>query len=124
MKIALWSAQIALAMLFTYTGVLKVRHSREELAAKIGPWVNDFPDGTMKALGTSEILGAVALVVPPAVGALPVLTPVASTGLAITMIGAIAVHSRYREYAHLPVNGVLLALTAFVAWGRFGTYEF
>ncbi|WP_326641060.1 DoxX family protein [Streptosporangium sp. NBC_01755] len=66
----------------------------------------------------------IGLILPALTGVLPVLTPLAAAGLVVTMIGAIIVHVRRKEYSALVMNLVLLVLAAFVAWGRFGPYAF
>ena len=50
---------------------------------------------------------------------LPILTPLAATGLAIVMILAAVYHLTRREYPNIVFNLVLVALAAFVAYGRF-----
>ena len=52
------------------------------------------------------------------------LTPLAATGLVVQMVLAAATHLRRKELSNIAVNAVLLALAAFVAWGRFGPYSF
>jgi uncharacterized membrane protein len=47
------------------------------------------------------------------------LTPLAALLLAIMMVLAIGFHLRRREYPNLIINIILLALAAFVAYGRF-----
>jgi hypothetical protein len=56
-------------------------------------------------------------------GIAPLLTPLAAVGLALTMVGAIATHVRMGETDRLAVPIVLLALTLFVAVGRFGPHS-
>jgi len=53
-----------------------------------------------------------------------VLVAWAALGLALVMVGAAVVHARRKENQTIPVNLVLLALTALVAAGRFGPYAF
>ncbi|WP_339134242.1 DoxX family protein [Streptomyces sp. f51] len=78
----------------------------------------------MKLIGAVEILGAVGLVVPAALGIAVVLTPLAALGLVLVMAGATVIHVRRREMSLVPVNLVLLVLAAVVAWGRFGPHAF
>ena len=47
------------------------------------------------------------------------LTPLAAVGLILTMVGAMATHASAGEYPAIGGNLVLLALAAFVAYGRF-----
>jgi uncharacterized membrane protein YphA (DoxX/SURF4 family) len=122
-NIALWIVQIVLAAAFGFAGVLKATQPKDKLAGNL-PWVEDFSAGTVRLIGVVEILAALGLILPAATGIAPVLTPVAATGLAVTMVLAAATHARRREPQGIAVNVVLLALTVLVAWGRFGPYSF
>jgi hypothetical protein len=74
----------------------------------------------VRFIGTAESLGAIGLILPAAAGIAPVLTPVAATGLAITMVLAAATHLRRREPSGVAFN----AVAGLVAWGRFGPDAF
>ncbi|MFF5111184.1 DoxX family protein [Streptosporangium sp. NPDC000509] len=124
MNIALWAVQILLAGMFLIAGLTKATQPREELIPKLGGWVEDFSAAQIKGIGVLEVLAGVGLVLPAVSGILPVLTPLAAVGLVITMIGAIVVHVRRKEYSALVMNVILLLLAGFVAWGRFGPYAF
>ncbi|MER5643067.1 DoxX family protein [Streptosporangium sp. NPDC002524] len=123
MNVVLWIAQSLLAGLFLLAGFTKATQSREGLAARL-PWVEDFSDGQIRIIGILEVLAGLGLILPAVTGILPVLVPIAAVGLVITMVGAIAVHLRRKEYPGIAVNVVILLLSAFVAWGRFGPYSF
>ena len=123
MNIALWIVASVLAVVFLLTGGLKLTQPKEKLAATMG-WVDDFSARTVKFIGLMEILGAIGLVLPAALDIAPVLTPLAATGLAITMVLAAVVHGRRREPRLIAVNAVLFALALFVATMRFGPYAF
>lgn len=123
MNIAIWVLQAVLALLFLAAGAMKASKSREELAESMG-WVEDFSEKSIRSIGLVEILAAFGLLLPSMSGILPVLTPLAATGLAITMVLAIGVHLRRREFPAIAVNLILLAMSAVVAWGRFGPYSF
>ena len=83
-------------------------------------WAADVTDVEFRTVGFLEVLGALGLVLPGALGVAPLLTPLAAVGLALTMIGAIVTHVRMGETDRLAVPIVLLALTLFVAIERFG----
>ncbi|RMD54772.1 MAG: DoxX family protein, partial [Candidatus Thermofonsia bacterium] len=53
------------------------------------------------------------------VNILPILTPLAAVGLALTMLGAARTHLRRGENQMIVTNAVLFLLAAFVAYGRF-----
>ena len=120
MNIVLWIMQILLAAVFLMAGLMKVTQPREKLATNTNMgWIDGFEDGHIKLIGTLEILGALGLILPTVTGILPILTPLAALGLALTMVGAITTHLRRQEYPNLIVNIVLLAMALFVAYGRF-----
>jgi uncharacterized membrane protein YphA (DoxX/SURF4 family) len=117
MNIALWIVAGLLAAAFLAAGSMKVLRDK---GAGMG-WVDDFPP---KLIGGLEILAAIGLILPAVLDVAPILVPLAATGLVLMMIGAIVVHARRKEYQALAPNLVLLLLSAFVAWGRFGPYSF
>jgi hypothetical protein len=85
-------------------------------------WATDFPAAGVKTIGALEVLGAIGLILPGVLHIATVLVPLAATGLAITMIGAIVVHLRRGENTGTVPALVLLILSAIVVWGRFGPY--
>lgn len=118
MNIALWVIQVLLAVFFGMTGFAKVFKSKEELRAKAMPWVEDFDANIVKAIGITQILAAIGLILPILLDIFPLLTPLAAIGLILTMIGAAFTHFRRNEYFQISINTVLLLLSAFVAYGR------
>jgi predicted tellurium resistance membrane protein TerC len=123
MNVFLWILQIVLAAMFAMAGLAKSTQPKEKLAARL-PWVEDFSPGTVRFIGVVELLAAIGLVAPAATGILPVLTPLAATGLAIVMALAMNTHRRRREPGAIAFNAVLLAVAVVIAWGRFGPYSF
>lgn len=82
-------------------------------------WIGTLPKGLLIFIGLSEILGGIGLILPAMTGILPELTAWAATGLSVVLVLAALFHLPRREYRNIVVNVVLLALTAFVAYGRF-----
>jgi uncharacterized membrane protein YphA (DoxX/SURF4 family) len=117
MDTALWVVQVFLAIAFGMAGFMKATQPKTRLAENMG-WVNDFSANNVKVIGVLEVLAAAGLILPMLTNILPVLTPLAAIGLILTMIGAIIVHVRRGENSLLLVNLALLALAAFVAYGR------
>lgn len=121
MNTALWIVQGILAVVFLMAGFLKLTKSREELEPNMA-YVEDLTDQQLTVNGVVEVLGGLGLVLPAATGILPILTPLAATGLVIVMVLAAALHVRRDELPLIAINAVLGGLAAFVAWGRFGPY--
>lgn len=124
MEILLWVIASVLAVLFLAAGGMKLGQTREKLAASGLGWTMDFSANAVKLIGAVEVLAAVGLIVPALVGIAEILVPLAAVGVVLLMVGAAITHARRREYQMVPVNLVLLALAAVVAWGRFGPYSF
>ena len=119
MNIALWIVAGLLAVVYLFSGVGKLIVPKEKLAAfPGGGWVDDFSAGTVKAIGALEVLAAVGLVLPAALGVAPILAPLAAVGVATIMVGAVLTRLRRREVKPMAADLVYLALAAFVAWGR------
>lgn len=124
MNVFLWIVAAVLAVAFAAAGLMKLTKSKADLAGQGMGWVEDFSPGMIKAIGALEVLAAVGLVVPPLVGVVPVLAPLAALGLVLLMVGAMITHARRRETPMVVVNLVLLALALVVVWGRFGPEQF
>ncbi|GHH71659.1 hypothetical protein GCM10018781_33290 [Kitasatospora indigofera] len=124
MNITLWIIAGLLAAACLAAGLFKAVQPREKLVASGMTWATDFSAGSVKAIGAVEVLGAVGLILPAALDIAPALVPWAATGLAVTMLGAAAVHLRRGEAKAVPPSLVLLVLAVVVAWGRFGPQAF
>ena len=114
----MWVVQVLLAAAFLVSGETKLSQPKEKLVKNMA-WVEDFSQPTVRIIGALEVLGAIGIVLPALSGILPWLTPLATLGLVLTMIGAALTHLRCAEYGYIAVVAVLLILAAFVAYGRF-----
>jgi uncharacterized membrane protein YphA (DoxX/SURF4 family) len=123
MNIALWIIAGLLAVAFLASGAMKLTQPKEKLASRFG-WVEDFSAGTVKAIGTLEVLAAVGLILPAALDIAPVLVPLAAVGLLVLMVGASITHLRRHEAQMIASPMAVLALAVVVVWGRFGPYSF
>ena len=124
MNVVLWIIAGLLALVFLGSGAMKVLRSKEQLKAAGMGWVEDWSPGAIRLIGGLEVLAAIGLILPAAFDIAPILVPLAATGLAVVMVGAIVVHARRKENPMVIGNLVLLALTVALAWGRFGPYSF
>ena len=118
MNILLWVVQIAVALLFLVGGGYKTFNP--DVVAKRA---TTLPPGGWRAVGVFEVLGAVLLIVPAAVSRMPILTPLAATGLALESPALAALYAR-RSRRLVAANPLVYAvpmalLAAFVAYGRF-----
>jgi hypothetical protein len=73
----------------------------------------------VRFVGTSELLGALGLILPLVTGILPWLTVLAAIGLTLIQLLAIFTeHLPKKELNVIPINIVLVALAVFVVIGR------
>ena len=124
MDVVLWIIAGLLAAAFAAAGLMKLVQPKAKLAESGMAWAGDFSAGQVKAIGAVEVLGALGLILPAALDVAPVLTPIAATGLALVMLGAVVVHVRRGETSSVPAPLVLAVLAALVAVLRFGPYAF
>jgi uncharacterized membrane protein YphA (DoxX/SURF4 family) len=124
MNLALWITASVLAVVFAASGLVKQIVPKDKLVTSGQGWAQDVSPTNIRLIGLAEILGAIGLVLPAALHIAPILVPLAAVGLALVMVGAVAVHARRKEPTNVAVNVVLIALAVFVAFGRFGPYSF
>ena len=115
MVVAYWIVAGLLALLFLFSGGMKVMRSRERLAPMMS-WVDSVPMLLVRAIGVVEILGAIGLVLPPLTGIAPVLAVVAAAGLAVQQVLAAAFHVSRGEGSTIGLNVALVVLGAVAAW--------
>jgi uncharacterized membrane protein YphA (DoxX/SURF4 family) len=124
MNTVLWIVAGVLALVFLGAGLMKALRPKEALVKAGLAWVEDFSPGMVKTIGVLEILAAIGLILPALLDIAPIFVPLAALGLVLMMIGAVVVHVRRKEYQAIAPGAVLLLLSAFVAWGRFGPHSF
>ena len=91
MNILLWITQIVLALLFLFSGGMKLALSSETLASMGSPNQVVLPVWFIKFIGVAEVLGALGLILPGLFRRQQHLTALAALGLTIIMIGAVVV---------------------------------
>ncbi|HET9915374.1 MAG TPA: DoxX family protein [Anaerolineales bacterium] len=117
MNVALWIVQILLAAMYGMAGMMKTFQTAK--VKEMLPWAKNRSDSFIRFVGTSELLGALGLILPLVTGVLPWLTVLAAIGLTLIQLLAIFTeHLPKKEYNVIPMNTVLLALSVFVVIGR------
>lgn len=115
MNVALWIAQVLLALIFIFAGGVKLVTPMEEMLQQMPIAL---PPAFIIFTGVVELLGGLGVILPWLLNIRPGLTPLAATGLVIVMIGAVV----YTIAAGDPVSALIPAvvglIAAFVAWGR------
>src|SRR5262249_46737964 len=112
-----WIVQVLLFCLFGFVGYLKLTQPIDRIAPMI-PWTQHVPEGLVRFIGLSEMLGSLGMLLPAITRIKPALTPLAAAGLTAIMVLAIGYHLMNGEAPMIGGPIVLGALAAFVAWGR------
>ena len=98
---------------------MKSTRTEKELVSMGQTGVENLSGSLIRFIGVSEILGAIGIILPWLTGIVPILTPVAATGLGTIMILAAIVHFQRNEKTTAIENLMILLVCAFVAYGRF-----
>jgi uncharacterized membrane protein YphA (DoxX/SURF4 family) len=116
MKIAVWVVSALAAVAFLLIGLGKLLPSTADLETAS----QGVPVVLLRIAGTAEVIGAFGLILPAATRVLPILTPIAASGLVITMVGAVTTNIIIGEFGLAVLPAVLGVVAAFLAWARFG----
>ena len=115
MTYALWIVQALLALVFLFSGGMKLVLPLDVLIQQM-----PLPGLFIRFIGVAETLGAIGLILPALLRIRPGLTPLAAAGLTIIMTGATLLTPALTDgqivLAALPL--ALGSLAAFVAYGR------
>jgi uncharacterized membrane protein YphA (DoxX/SURF4 family) len=114
MTYALWIVQVLLALIFLFTGGMKLILPIAAMTQQM-----PMPGWFLRFLGVAEVLGAIGLILPGLLRIRPGLTPLAAAGLVIIMIGATVVTLTTGDDARLALIPLTVGLlSAFVVYGR------
>ena len=117
MNIAIWVVQVLLAVLFIQFGFMKAFLPIDSIADQT-PFVLDVPEALVRFIGVAELAGGLGLILPAITRILPWLTIAAAGGLGTIMILAFIFGVSRGEIPNAVINIVVLALLAFIAYGR------
>ena len=81
-------------------------------------WIYELTPTLHYFSGIAEIVGGLGLILPAVTRIQTRLVPLAALGLSLVMLGAIVYHAMRGEFQNIVFNVVLVALSAFVAYGR------
>ena len=115
MNVALWIAQVLLALIFLFAGGIKLVTPMEEMMKQM-PLA--LPPLFLRFTGVLEILGGLGVILPWLLHIWPVLTPLAAAGLVIVMLGATVYTLAAGDIASALMPLAVGLLCAFVAYGR------
>jgi hypothetical protein len=117
LRIGLWVAQALVFLVFASAGVVKFFTPIPQLAAMM-PWTGEHSEIFVRVIGLIDLAGGIGILLPALTRIMPGLTVLAALGCTVLQIFAITFHISRGEAAVTPLNFVLLALAAFVLWGR------
>ncbi len=117
LRIALWIAQVLVAVVFCGSGFTKLTTPIPELSAMM-PWTGEYSVSFVRGIGLIDLLGGIGILLPALTRILPWLTVLAALGCVLLQALAIAFHLSRGEAMVVPLNLVLIALSAFILWGR------
>jgi uncharacterized membrane protein YphA (DoxX/SURF4 family) len=113
MNYALWIVQGLLAIVFLFSGGMKLVLPIEAMTRQM-----PLPGLFLRFIGVAEVLGAAGLILPGLLRIRRGLTPLAAAGLVIIMIGATALTWSNGGVARALMPLVVGLLAAFVVYGR------
>ena len=114
---SLWFAQVIVSAVFCLAGYVKLATPIPELSMMM-PWVGDAAPGFVRFVGLVDLAGGIGILLPALTGIQPGLTVLAAIGCVLLQVCAFGLHAWRGEFSVLPLNLMLLSLSAFVAWGR------
>lgn len=114
MNIALWVVQVLLAVAFLAHGWLLLSPP-PEIAVRMNEML---PRWFQLFLGVAEVLAGIGLTLPGLTKILPWLVSWAAVGVMIVLVSATVLHAVRGEISSAVITFVLLAMAAFVAYGR------
>jgi hypothetical protein len=120
-----WVFHVLLTLAFGLVGIQKVLMPIPDLIAQGMWWVESFQPWQVRAIGALEVAGILGLNLPLFVKALPrILSPLASLGLAMTMVGAIITHIARQDPApSIVITFFLFVMAATLTYHRRGEFN-
>jgi len=116
-RTTLWTTQAALAAIFVGGGIWKLVTPIEDAAATF-PWAGEVPSVVFLGTAVLDVLGGLGVLLPSLTRIRPGLTVLAALGCGALQVGAVVFHVSRGEGGDVGINVVLLAVAAFIAWGR------
>ncbi|WP_322086954.1 DoxX family protein [Burkholderia sp. BCC1999] len=117
LSISLWVAQWLIFVAFVVFGGMKLFMPIDHLAAMWG-WPGQVPPAFLRFMGLIDAAGGIGVLLPALTRIRPRLTVWAALGCVVLQISAIVFHVSRGEAVVTPLNLALLALCAFILWGR------
>jgi len=118
LRVSLWVAQAAVFGVFCVAGFMKLTMPVREIS-RMWPWTGLVTEHFLRFIGLVDLAGGIGILLPALTRIAPWLTVAAALGCTVLQALAIGFHASRGEVSLTPLNFFLLALSVFVAWGRF-----
>lgn len=106
--------KVIIALIFTFTGTLKILFPKDVLVAKGMKGLKDLSENQIKVAGLLEVLGAFGLILPSLLNIFPVLSAISALCLSVTMI--VAGRINYKLKLSIIPNMVIFILCILIAF--------
>lgn len=117
LKAGLWVAQVLVFAAFSLFCAMKLFMPVETLAG-MWVWPGQVPPAFLRAMGLVDLAGGLGVLLPALTRVKPGLGVLAALGCVLLQLAAMVFHASRGEFSGLPLNVILLALSAFILWGR------
>ena len=117
LRAGLWLAQGLLFLAFCGAGFVKLTTPIAALSAMM-PWTAQVAEPFVRIIALIDLAGGIGILLPALTRIKPRLTVLAALGCTALQMLAITFHVWRGEFHVLPLNVVLISLSAFVLWGR------
>ncbi len=116
MNTVMWILQGLIAFIFMFSGVNKAYFDEKTLVKKGQTGVEGLNKWFIKFVGTSEIIGSIALILPMVLKKMTILTPIAAICLGFIMIPAAFIHNIRKEPQNVAINLAILFVCGLIAY--------
>ncbi len=118
MNTLIWVLQGVLGFVFLMAGGMKLAQPRAKVIASGGKWAEDFSAPAIKLIGLGEVLCALGIILPKALGmgSADMASMASAIGIMVFMAGAFFTHLKRKEMPFLGVTGAFFAMAAVVTY--------
>jgi len=118
MNTTIWVLQGLAAFIFMFSGLNKSYFNEKTLVQKGQTGVEGLPMWFIKFIGLSEVLGAIALILPMLLNKWSILTPISALCLGAIMLPAAYIHNKRNESRNVLINVAILIICLLIAYFR------
>ncbi len=120
MGTVIWILQGLIAFVFMFSGINKSYFDEGTLVQKGQTGVEGLPKWFIMFIGISEIIGAIALIVPMLLNKWTILTPISAICLGSIMLPAAYIHNKRKEPKNVAINFIIFFFCGLIVYYRIG----